>query len=64
MEKKCVICGKPAIYESMTMASPVCEECAKNMVEMYIRNRNISLEDGLEEVYVPVAGDITAIREK
>ena len=60
MEKKCVICGKPAVYESMTMASPVCEKCAKKMIKLLGKEPT---EDNIEEVYVPFAGDVTSIRE-
>ena len=59
--KKCILCGKPALFESMSMASPVCEECAQQMVDMYNRNRKKPVE--IEDLYVPYAGDITEIRE-
>lgn len=61
MEKKCCMCGKEAKFESMTLASPVCPECAEKMMEMYNRNRAVELE--VEDMYVPFAGDVTMVRE-
>lgn len=64
-EKKCIICGAPAVYESMSMASPVCHDCAVKMVKLYKQTQDLdNIEDVIEEVYVPIAGDITAIRNK
>lgn len=65
MDKKCVLCGKPAEFESMKMASPVCEDCAKALATMWMKNMDFegTLEDAMEELFVPAAGDITEIRE-
>ena len=64
---KCIMCGKEAKFESIKMVSPVCEDCAKEVAKMYRKNheelKGVNLEDVIEEIYVPAAGDITKIRE-
>ena len=60
------MCGKEAKFESMKMASPVCEDCAKEIAKMYRKNhenlKGMNIEDVIEEIYVPAAGDITKLR--
>ena len=64
---KCIMCGKEAKFESLKMVSPVCEDCAKEIAKMYRKNhdelKGVSLDDVIEEIYVPFAGDVTKLRQ-
>lgn len=57
---KCIVCGKEAELESMTMISPVCVDCAQKAVGLLKINKSVG--ELVDEYYVPIAGDITAIR--